>query len=67
MDQQIELTYKFLNLNQIHPAKAHLFYIENQDAIDWVLDTWKKHRDELIKIKDKKSFYEALKKKMIKY
>lgn len=64
MDHQIELTQKFLDLVEVHPARAQFFYIENQDAIDWVLDTWKKYSNELKKIKDKDLFHKALKEKM---
>jgi hypothetical protein len=64
MDHQIELTQKFLDLVEVHPVRAQFFYIENQDAIDWVLDTWKKYSNELKKIKDKDLFHKALKEKM---
>ncbi len=61
MDHQIELTHKFLDLVQVHPGVAYQFYESNKDSIDWVLDTWKKYRDELIKITDKNSFKNKLK------
>jgi hypothetical protein len=64
MDYQIELTHKFLDLSEVHPAVANAFYKENQDAIDWVLDTWKKYYNELKNIKDKDLFHRALKEKM---
>ena len=64
MDHQIELTHKFLDLSEVHPAQANEFYKQNQDAIDWVLDTWKKYSNELKKIKDKDLFHKALKEKM---
>ena len=65
MDHQIELTHKFLDLIEIHPAQADKFYQYNRDAIDLVLNTWKKYRNELIKIRDKKEFVKTLKERML--
>ncbi len=49
MNCQIEHGQEFLDPAQSHPSKVHMFY---QDVIVWMLDTWKKHRDESIKIED---------------